>query len=140
MFELNRLVFVLFSLFSGVAIARNGCRQCHGNQVVLFTDYMSYEDFRNYVTGTVGLCATGDQYSMDQISSSNCISKGGVSACKEWRASYQVWRYCGNGGKLDLRRVGICVGNVCGVDDQLSMSCVKSVDCASKCHCILCGC
>lgn len=132
--------FLVLSLFIDLAVAKNPCRQCNADLVIHFKDHMSYSNVAKYVAGTLGKCATGAQYDMTKTFPSDCQIINNEQACRTWEIYYYVWRYCGNGGIVNLKRTGFCSGDVCAIDDRLYMKCVKSVQCAGTCNCSECGC
>lgn len=135
-----RVVALIVSIFATLSVARKSCRQCFGSLEIHFGDYTTLDNVQTYVAGTFGMCATGRQYGMTSYTFDECITKNNAQACKTWNLKYDAWRYCGNGGKVDYKRIGFCSGDVCADEDRLYMKCVKSVECVGDCKCSQCGC
>lgn len=140
MLPVSSIVILLLSLFTGFAAARNGCRQCDGSLNLVFKNYLTLYEVNTYLAGTIGRCATAKQYELRRMSEKECINDATEYACKTWTLGIKAWRYCGNGGKVLVRRDNVCIGNLCAGMEQLVMRCTKSVDCAEKCDCDECGC
>lgn len=127
-------------LVVGDVLAHNGCRQCTGEQLITFKDYVTLNEVRMYLKGTLNECATGGQYEIDDAFSIYCLEGGSEYTCKDWNIGLKVWRYCGNGSKVRLRQNNLCIANICVELDNLILDCTKSVECHGKCDCRQCGC
>lgn len=132
-------VLALLLLYMGHVFARNGCRQCTGTHILNFKDYATLVQVEEYLSGTLGKCATGHQYEVNSWTASDC-SVTDSQCCKNWDILVRVWRYCGNGGSVFLDQSNVCDGNRCTLYDRLVLTCKQSVDCRSKCDCKACGC
>lgn len=139
-------IILVFATLINCTVARNGCRQCIGNSIVSFDRYISRDLFKYYLSGTLEPCITGKQYEVVLWTGSDCDVKNckrpecEMPDCKTWKASYQMWRYCGNGSQVFLDKKNQCVGTLCASDDRLRLKCNKSVDCVGTCECRDCGC
>lgn len=131
------LSVVVLWLFSHLVLARNGCRQCIGFQRITFPDFTDVLTATNFFRSSLGGCATGNQYDLLVSAGNDCDSSGN---CKNWEFKVQIWRYCSNGGDVSYPKGHHCIDKVCSLYDTLSLSCVKSVKCYSKCYCDQCAC
>lgn len=136
----NNFALAIAAILAGNALARNGCRKCVGGQALNFQDFTTLDTVKAYLDGTLGNCATGGQYDITNIVPTVCDPKYKDPVCKSWKLDLTVWRYCGNGPKVDFDRGKTSVGNIHGTWDKLELTCNPSVDCASKCYCSSCGC
>lgn len=140
MLNFIKVAFLVLSLLANNVLSRNSCRQCKGEQTLIFKDYTTQNEAREYLAKTFGSCATGQQYIFSVNSTGTCLQGTSEPSCKYWNLEIMAWRYCGNGGKVDLKQANVCVGNVCTAMDNLLMKCWKSVECTGDCHCNQCGC
>lgn len=143
-------------LIIGQALSKNGCRACEGTQSLTFSAGITQEAATSFLVQSVLGCATGDEYQIDRIDrggcQTDCLREGGVppdtqcaaegpQKCHIWLFNIKIWRYCGNGGLLTLRRGSYCDKfSICSLTDTLTLTCHKSVECHTKCDCSKCGC
>lgn len=140
MFNLIKTVLLFLSLFAGIlAAGHNSCRQCKGSHTLIFKDYATIEQVKDYVAHTLGNCATGAEYGLTVNTQGTCLQGSNESSCKYWNLQIMAWRYCGNGGRVDLKQANVCVGNVCSAMDNLLMDCWKSVECHGLCDNTFCS-
>lgn len=138
------------SLYAALGSCRNSCRQCQGVQRLSF-DYYTREDVAtNFWKASIGNCATGAE--LDVIGKLNTDCRGYcvewsddecvkfIDICKNWFFTLKIWRYCGNGGSVNMNKGKHCINNICATQDNFSFSCSHSVDCHGDCHCDQCGC
>lgn len=138
--HLLRVALLSLLLLAGQTLARNGCRRCQGTLTITFKEFVTSDEVREYVAGTIGTCATGKQYDIVRGFQKNCVTANFESSCKTFILDVKVWRYCGNGAHVLLKQNNVCVGQICMDSEALSLNCDKSVDCADTCHCNLCAC
>lgn len=161
--------FILVLFLVSFGYGRNGCRQCTGEKAVTIMDYVTEAQALLYVRASFGNCATGNEYEFTGSVHNNCETRclknpRNPSApcsypkeplCKNWVFSMTIWRYCGNGGEVYLRKVDQgsfdprvhrprpnypCFNGLCAYQDDLHLECTKSVDCHGKCDCPACVC
>lgn len=139
MLQLLKIALVCLALLICPAVTRNGCRQCTGDHILNFKDFVNIGQVKTFVYATLGKCATGNNYEVKGWNSWDC-QVGDITSCRTWMINYQIWRYCGNGGKVFLDNGLRCIGDLCVLDDRLRLLCHKSVDCVGNCNCSECGC
>lgn len=130
------ILCVIGWLLAGFTVGRNGCRQCGGKQSIYFTRAAAPLEAYAFFQSSLGRCATGNQYQVDVIVPDDCDSL----LCKSYVFYLKIWRYCGNGGTVDLKRTDHCIAGLCAATDDLNLSCRNSVDCKGTCNCAQCGC
>lgn len=131
-----RLVFFLLAARVAHAIAHNSCRQCNGLHKFLFTSYVTPDAAKSFLKASIGSCATGAE--LDIASYTTDVCQG--DACKYYYFTINVWRYCGNGGSVIIKRKSHCIAGVCNEGEYLGLTCTQSVVCHGDCNCAQCGC
>lgn len=143
-------LIALYALISG-AWARNGCRQCQGQQTITFDQRVNQAMATAFFGASIAPCATGQQYDILWVENGNCHTdcvmpqgnkclKYGLAYCTTWTFKLRVWRYCGNGQFARLHKKPYCYHGFCATVDNLELNCYQSVDCKETCHCEQCGC
>lgn len=151
MITFTKLLVVLTTLLA-VRAGKNSCRQCVGSQSLLFNAYTHPIDALNLFESSLGSCATGKDYEVTSVVEDNCTEpcldpvpyrecrNRAPKVCKKYTFNLKVWRYCGNGGSVSLRKTNHCSAGVCSASDYLSLTCYQSVECRGDCNCAQCGC
>lgn len=153
MIGIFKALFILVAVFSSNVLGgHNSCRQCSGKQVMLFNNHITQDQATSFFRNSIGSCATGGQLNIDQVEAdacqfdclkwngSQCALHGGPMRCSKWVFWIKVWRYCGNGGAVNITNTQHCSAGVCTTSDTLSMTCNRSVECRGDCNCAQCGC
>lgn len=140
-------IHFLILIFVGLVLGgEDSCRQCQGTQSIAFDTYTSPAAAEQFFRFSIGYCATGEDYWIDLVEKKDCTiqyTKGstlGSFVCLNYVFHIRVWRYCGNGGTVELPKFDHCQGKLCASTDNLNMKCHKSVHCRSDCNCDACGC
>lgn len=138
MLEIIQLVF--FSLFlAGIAKAKHSCRQCSGRHTIRFNTFVGHDAAAAFSANSLSNCATGKELNVKGFLPGMCKYQD-TSSCLEWNFDYDVYRYCGNGGLVSLKKTEECFDKTCSVSEDITFTCVKSVRCATTCFCKMCGC
>lgn len=124
MLSIFKLVTLLLS--SQIVSAGKSCRQCIGTQDVIFTDYVTSSRALDYGLASVLNCDSEREGLSLKCSGIDCQDP---SRCKRWLIQYHFWRYCGNGGSVNLAKHNLVLAGVAAVTDTLSLSCHPSVYC-----------
>lgn len=125
-------ILLIISVFTANALAAKSCRQCSGTIGATFKDFALKDEATAWVKGRIGNCAGGDK--IDILGYSNPLQDcNAAQKCKSWKIDVKVWRYCGNGGTVDVYKTNQCVFKTCSVNDRLQMTCHPSVECKSLC-------
>lgn len=150
MLDVFTYISLLLSLLAGVAATKNSCRQCLGQQHLTFDHYVPIQVAEAYWKASIGTCATGGEHEVRASLSTDCIKPciqfvGGKCVrwsyeCKNWDFTLKIWRYCGNGGSVELRKANHCADSICTTEDHLTLACSPSVECHGNCRCSECGC
>lgn len=142
-------------LWATFGVGHNSCRQCSGLSTIVFEQQQDEDFARNFFNTNFELCATGKDYQYEITAVSGCDKECNVyttdnnktycltyfpRTCLKWTFSVKVWRYCGNGGAVNLRKGRHCSQGGCAVSDDLNLTCNRSVQCRGDCKCNLCGC
>lgn len=148
-------MLVLVSLLVTLTLGKNGCRQCIGSQQIGFDYFNTRENALAFFRASLGNCATGSDYEIQSVEPSVCLREcasgsGGAqlsecteykdTKCRAWLFKVKVWRYCGNGPSVSLKKGKYCIGSKCVTGDTLELQCKNSVDCMAACNCKKCGC
>lgn len=132
---------LLFCAFLGSVIARNGCRRCAGYYSFYLDTEMSEIEARAELHKRLGICATGGQYEAKPYRRDVCLIRADDTlACNYWKFQLDIYRYCGNGGKVWRANTPMCRDGECFYKDKLQLWCNNSVDCAGTCVCSTCAC
>lgn len=154
MLILIRLVILTLPIFLGRALSGNSCRQCSGTHTLSFPNFVTEDNGLAFVEYSLGNCVTGYDYYVEKTEKRNCqtpcMSISGSPGhqclqyapleCKDWIFHLKIWRYCGNGGSVNLPKGHNCSPAVCADVDTLTLNCNKSVGCKGNCDCKKCGC
>lgn len=154
MTNIIKILLAFLSIFASLVAANNSCRQCSGYQHITFNNKVTEQQALSFFRSSLGSCATGNDYYLEKVQSSNCYYPpatqyvGGKTdytvytapTCLDWTFTVKIWRYCGNGGKVTLRRTQNCISGVCASINNLELVCYKSVQCRGTCNCAECGC
>lgn len=119
---------ILISVCAALVLGTK-CRQCKGKQIIVFQKAMTEERATDFFRRSIYDCATGNDYSIDQIE----------QAGNKWTFSITVWRYCGTGGSNYVSRGTYCPLGICALSDDRTLTCYKTVDCAGYCDKSECG-
>lgn len=139
MLNIIKVLVVLVSLFAGSLAGKNSCRQCVGNYNLQFPNYVSRAQATSFMKTSMGSCATGNDYNIVDVGPGDCAG-GNKNLCRVWVFNLRVWRYCGNGGSVDLKKTNHGIGSLVASLDELSLTCTQSVECRGSCNCAECGC
>lgn len=134
MLTITQLFLIVVSLLASSATARDGCRRCYGTLELGFADYTSKSVASDVAANALDGCATGNQYYLNPFNGEVCVQ----GKCMRWKITAAVYRYCGNGGKVNFQKSFSCSGAVCSTYTSLVMNCDKSVDCVGTCTADFC--
>lgn len=125
-------------------IGSNGCRLCTGDKTLTFDNFVVQDVAQAFLGNSFDGCVTGAEFEVTDVTPggnnilTSCLANG--VACKEWKFKLDIYRYCGNGGGVQMTKGRKCVGPVCALSDFLDLKCNRSVRCGSDCDCKNCGC
>lgn len=145
MFTLLKIALILTSCLAGIVESGKSCRQCTGTLRIVFSDYVSLEVAKTFIQRNLDNCVTRAAYLVDSVvavytNEFTCYAANKYLACTEWTYKITAWRYCGNGGSVALKRGQHCIDRICVNQDDLNLTCTRSVECKGDCDCSKCGC
>lgn len=137
-------LFVLFCV--GQAFAANSCRACSGEYKVYFFDRILQDQATDFFKSVIPACATGNDYKINKTVAEDCkdsclvrdyqrcLSGRGKQVCNTYTFSIDVYRYCGNGGKVirDNQSEVTALG-FRSTRQVLQLGCYRSVQCGGDC-------
>lgn len=136
MVNIVKVALILVSVLASAVLARNGCRQCSGEQTFILDQAVNVAQAKDYLSRKLAGCATGGDYFVKSVSSMDCDG----ALCRIWKFGLDVFRYCGNGSKVSRTRDQKCTASGCYFADYLDLDCTRSVTCSDRCDCTECGC
>lgn len=154
MTNIFKAFLVVLFVFADLVLSKYGCRQCKGTAVLKLSQYESIGNVASFFAENFNRCATGNDYLFDRVDKTDCqpecmrsdgpkcIQKGDPTLCLTYTYSLTIWRYCGNGGSVSLKRPTLCLIDLKGGPCQylIDVQCTKSVNCQGNCDCKFCGC
>lgn len=155
MLNVFKALFIFTGLIAIAAAGHNSCRQCKGAQTITLNTRVGNAQALAFFKASIGNCATGGDLEVTSALGSDCEVPCATNremphttycvlwaprVCRIWTINVKVWRYCGNGGLVNLKKANHCSGGLCASSDNLSLTCWKSVECRGDCNCGSCGC
>lgn len=148
-----KYLYLLVCVFAELVTCHNSCRQCGGSKRITFARQVTRDEAVAFAKASIGACATGAELEIGEVESSDCTAPCtswvhwpdqcgayGHMACFNYVITVKVWRYCGNGGTVNLKSTQHCIGGLCAKTEELDLYCHKSVECHGECNCVQCGC
>lgn len=139
MLALSRSILLLVAIFAGLAVSRDGCRQCIGHQKITFGTAATELDATNFFKKSLSGCASNGEMIIKSVTPGDCSTYKGFQVCKSWDFYIFIWRYCGNGGSNFVDKGAHCIDGVCSSTDIRTLTCNRSVECRSDCSKYNCG-